>query len=202
MPHQNRVTPFGDIVAIPERGTFTGNRGILHDEHGNMTHKRWTNKAWIACVLEYKGIRRKIMSPHTWTELFFLDEATALSAGHRPCGECRRADFKHFKALWRIGNQQPDFSLSQIDQQLHTERVSVQRTKQTYETTIDGLPEGTMIVWQGDAHLLWQGTLYRWSAAGYQPAQSRPKNQMVTVLTPRSIVNTLMAGYVPKVHMP
>src|SRR5580658_4307221 len=89
MPKQNRVNPFGEIIATPERGTFMGNRGVLHDDQGRIRRK-WQGKRWIVCVLEFRGRKRKMMTPSRYTELFFLDEATALAAGHRPCAECRR----------------------------------------------------------------------------------------------------------------
>lgn len=215
MPRQNRVNPYGEIIACPERGMFTGNRGILVDEHGQMTNRRWTTHAWIACVLEYKGVRRKIMTPGTWTELFFLDEATALAAGHRPCGACRRADFERFKTLWQVGNHQTVTSIKELDRVLHAERVNRKREKVTYTAALDSLPDGTMIELNDAAlqipvgathaspapYLIWQDALWRWSPGGYTESRPKPDNLQVTVLTPRSIVNTLAAGYVPVVRV-
>src|SRR5258708_12620431 len=102
MLHQNRVTPFGETVAYPERGTLTGNRGILHDDNGHLTNRRWTTHSWITCLLEFKGRKPIILSPHTWTELFFLDEATALPPRHRPCGESNRSDSTRFIGFRRF----------------------------------------------------------------------------------------------------
>ncbi len=199
MPLQNRVTPFGEIVAVPERGTFTGNRGILHDDQRRLTKRRWTTYAWITCVLNFKDRHREVMSKGTWTELFFLDEATALAAGHRPCGECRRADYARFKAAWIAGNREA--TLPEIDRQLHSERVdSRTHAKVTFETEIDGLPDGVMVAVNGAAWLIWRGDLLKWSAGGYQERMVKPNEGMVTVLTPRSTVNAIRAGYEPQVH--
>ena len=103
-PLQNRVTPFGDVVAIAQRGLFIGNRGIIHDPATKtLLQRRWTTKAWLVCVLDYKGRRREVMGGRTWTELFFLDEAVALAAGHRPCFFCRRRDQPGPRWWWRRG---------------------------------------------------------------------------------------------------
>src|SRR5215471_17818564 len=109
MPLQNRVTPFGEIVAIAQRGLLMGNRGIIHDP-GTRTllNRRWATKAWICCVCAFKGVRREVMGGRSWTELFFLDEATALAAGHRPCFFCRRADADAFRIAWEKGNDVAD----------------------------------------------------------------------------------------------
>ena len=104
MPLQNRVTPSGDIIATPHRGLFTGNRGIIHDPATKTLTRRWASKAWLTCVCEFRGRRRKVMGGRSWTELFFLDEATAFAAGHRPCFFCRRDDAKRFRAAWEAGN--------------------------------------------------------------------------------------------------
>jgi hypothetical protein len=196
---QNRVTPFGEIVAVPERGTFTGNRGILHDDQRRLTSRRWTTHAWIVCLLEFKDRHREVMTPGTWTELFFLDEATALAAGHRPCGECRRADYARFKACWIAGNHAA--TIQQIDRQLHAERVAPRtHAKVTYEAEINNLPDSVMIALNGDAYLIWRGDLLKWSPGGYHERIAQPNAGTVTVLTPRSTVNAIRAGYVPQVH--
>ena len=201
MPHRNRVTPFGDIVAYPERGTFTGNRGILHDESGQLTNRRWTTQSWITCLLEFKGRQRTILSPHTWTELFFLDEATALAAGHRPCGECRRADFTRFVGLWRTANAPfygANLSLREIDRIMHRERIMPRtRQKVTYDDNLDNLPTGAFVTLKGDnrAFLVLDEVLAAWSPDGYTTRLNRPHGIAVTVLTPLSTVRTLAAGY-------
>ncbi|MCC7445780.1 MAG: hypothetical protein IT324_00115 [Anaerolineae bacterium] len=205
MPYQNRVTPFSEIVAYPERGKWMGNRGCLHDDHQQLTKRRWTTLAWIICETEFKGRRRPIMASGKYTELFFLDEATALAAGHRPCGECRRDDYQRFKAFWlqangsRLGDATP--TIANIDKIIHQERVDRDGKQRTHTGSIDLLPNGTFITLDDPhtAYLVWDDTLREWSPAGYKPPIHRPKDRIVAVLTPESYVATLSAGYVPQV---
>ncbi len=199
-PLQNRVTPFGEIVAVPERGAWTGNRGILHDDQRRLTRRRWTTQAWIICQLEFKGRHREIMAPGTWTELFFLDEATALAAGHRPCGECRRTDYARFKAGWIAGNHAA--TIHEIDRTLHHERVGARtHAKITYPAHLDTLPDGVMVALGESAYLWWGGRLRAWSPGGYADSLAAASDQVVTVLTPRSTVAAIRAGYVPQVAL-
>src|SRR5688572_10055826 len=147
MTLQNRVTPFGDIVGIPQRGMFTGNRGIIHDP-GTRTllKRRWTSKAWIICSLEYKNARRNVMATRSWTELFFLDEATALAAGHRPCFVCRREAAENFRRAWALGNSTAAPSASTIDAALHSERLQNGRKRlHALAVTPLALPDGAMV---------------------------------------------------------
>src|SRR5437762_1081745 len=121
---QNRVTPFGDIVAIPQRGMCTGNRGIIHDPATKtLLQRRWASKAWLVCACDYKGRHREVMSGRSWTELFFLDEAVALAAGHRPCFFCRREAAVAFRAAWAAGKRAVEASAADIDAVLHRERM-------------------------------------------------------------------------------
>jgi hypothetical protein len=197
MPLQNRVTPYGDIVAIEHRGTLMGNRGVLHDDAGRIVRSAQVRR-WIACVTEFRGRHRKIMQPRRWTELFFLDEATALSAGHRPCGECRYADYQRFRSLWERHHGGPARA-GDMDARLQADRV-IGKKKRTYVGDIDALPDGTYVVLDGSPHLVWGDELFAWSGAGYLDRRSRPKRQRIEVLTPRSIVAVLSAGYRPGVH--
>src|SRR6266581_3229530 len=134
MPRQNRVTPFGDLVAIQERGTFMGNRGVLHDAEGGIK-RAWQLKRWIVCVLEFRGRKRSVMTPGRYTELFFLDEATALAAGHRPCADCRHALFLDFCYAWVIAHPADSTSgrptATMIDDRLHAERLAPDRSKRS-----------------------------------------------------------------------
>ena len=147
---QNRVTPAGDIIATPARGEMMGNRGgALHDGARTLGVSRWRTKAWITCRLEFKGRHRQVMTPRRYTELFFLDEATALAAGHRPCGECRRADFNRFVACWLRANR-PDHSgprppIAIVDRQLHQERVRRDRAKVTIAAPLDEVADGAFV---------------------------------------------------------
>src|SRR5690349_3427993 len=144
MPRQNRVTPWGDLVATPERGTFLGNRGVLHDAAGQVV-RPWQVKRWLVCVLEFRGRQRTVMAPGRYTELFFLDEATALAAGHRPCAECRHARFLEFCRAWGVthpGHRLRRPTADEIDTRLHAERVGPDRGKRSHAATLDELPDG------------------------------------------------------------
>jgi hypothetical protein len=206
MPRVNRVTPFGEIVAVPERGTIMGNRGVLHDSEGRI-RRPWRFKRWLLCRLEFKGRHRTVMSPGRWTELFFLDEATGLAAGHRPCCECRRARFLAFRDAWAAGDDaapQPQMiKVAMIDERLHAERINPDRSQRTFAAKIEDLPNGAFVSLNGnpdDAFLIWGEEMLSWSPGGYRKRQRRPNGEDVTVLTPASTVVALRSGYVPEVH--
>jgi hypothetical protein len=206
MPRRNRVTPFGEVVAVPERGTMMGNRGVLHDEGGGV-RRPWQVRRWLTCRLEYRARHRQIMAPNRYTELFFLDEATALAAGHRPCFECRRARFLAFRAAWAAANgggvPPESVRVAMIDDRLHSERVGPGRTKQTFRASVDELPDGVFVTpagADGDAHLVLGDELLAWSPGGYTGRWPRPRGTEVTVLSPRSTVAAIRDGYEPEVH--
>ena len=198
---QNRVDPFGEIIKTSARGSWMGNRGILHDEQQNVL-RPFKLKAWLTCVLEFNGRKRQVMAPHRYTELFFLDEATAFSAGHRPCFECRRKDYNRFKSYWLKGNPEYGFderiSIHEIDMILHRERIDAQGMKVCYEADIKDIPDGTFIKIEDTPFLVTNKSMYAWSPFGYGSRRAVPKAGRVSVLTPRSIVNTFIAGYVPQ----
>jgi hypothetical protein len=198
MPLQNRVTPFGDIVALEGRGLVMGNRGILHDETRRVVRYSQVRR-WLACLTEFRGRHRVIMRPHSYTELFFLDEATAFAAGHRPCAECRHKDYQRFRQLWTTCHEGP-VSADIIDRQLHHERLAGPHTKRTYKTDIATLPEGAYIVVDDAAWLVWSGVMFAWSGDGYTRWTERPTRGEVEVLTPRSTVEVLSAGYPVAIH--
>jgi hypothetical protein len=205
MPLQNRVTPFGEIVAVPKRGTLMGNRGgRFHTPDKALTRRRWASRRWIACVLEFKGRRREVMAPGRYTELFFLDEATALAAGHRPCRECRRADHDRFRRAWLKGNASlglpPDVSIDEIDRVLHAERVGRGGAKVTFPARLGDLPDGVFVARDGTARLLARGSLWGWSPGGYTGPLPLDTAADAAVLTPRSTVRTIKAGYRPAIH--
>jgi hypothetical protein len=200
MPLQNRVTPFGEIVAVPQRGTMMGNRGIIHDPSTRtLLKRRWTTKAWIICVCEFKGVRREVMARQSWTELFFFDEATALAAGHRPCFYCQRQRAKAFQAAWAEGNMTPSPSAPAMDTILHAERLDAKGGKRRHGIggSYAGLPDGAMIAAGDNAYVIKGGKPYLWSWNGYGP--SAPKLDGVALLTPPSTVSTLRAGYRPQI---
>ncbi len=206
MPRQNRVTPFGEIVAVPERGTFLGNRGILHDA-GERILRPWQVKRWLVCELEFRGRHRQVMAPNRYTELFFLDEATAFAAGHRPCFECRRAWFLAFRAAWMEGNGWPaagaPIRVDALDARLHAERLLPDRSRRTYEAGLRDLPSGTFVTLAdrpAQPYLVLERALLAWSHAGYTERLPRGGVDTVRVLTPRSVVNALAAGYAPVIH--
>ncbi|MBV8149508.1 MAG: hypothetical protein JO092_10485 [Candidatus Eremiobacteraeota bacterium] len=197
MPLQNRVTPFGEIVALEGRGLLTGNRGILHDDDRRIV-RPFQVRRWITCRLEYRGIRRTLMRPHSWTELFFLDEATSLGAGHRPCAECRREDYQRFRRLWEEHHTALT-SADLIDVALHANRIA-HRKKLTYAEDVRTVPDGIFVVIDGCAWLVWNAELLEWSDAGYVHRLPRPIRGEFEVLTPRPTVDILRAGYVAAVH--
>lgn len=198
MPLQNRVTPFGDIEALAGRGLLTGNRGILHDDMRRIV-RPWQVRRWIACRLHVPGRRRQLMRPHTWTELFFLDEASAFASGHRPCAECRYAEYRRFKALWIACHGGPA-SADDIDARLHADRVLGDKSKRTYRARLSDLPDGTYVLVDRVAWLVRGDHLFAWSDGGYVGSRARPTGVHVDVLTPKSIVTVLSAGYAPRLH--
>lgn len=197
---QNRVNPFGQIIKTQHRGTWMGNRGVIHNA-GKEIVRQFKVKAWITCALEFRGRHREIMQPDRWTELFFLDEATAFSAGHRPCFQCRYADHQRFKMYWLKGNPEYGFdmktSVTKIDDILQRERIAADKTKVTYEESLDVLPDGTFITYQNNPYLVKAKQLHLCTPAGYETPIPFPVLDKVQVLTPKSFVNMFAAGYVP-----
>jgi hypothetical protein len=201
MPLQNRVTPFGEIVAVPERGLMLGNRGILHDDNRRIL-RPWQVRRWIACVTEFRGRQRVVMRPHSYTELFFLDEATAFAAGHRPCRECRYADYQRYVSAWEAWSGER-LKADAMDNVLHADRLEgrgASQRKRTYQERIGALPDGVFVRIEGVAWLLWRGSLLAWSPAGYTTRRAPPATGAVAVLTPHATVEVLRAGYYPLVH--
>jgi hypothetical protein len=198
---QNRVDPFGNLIVTKERGKWLGNRGQLHNS-GKTILRPFKHKAWISCELEFKNRHREIMGPNLWTELFFLDEATALSAGHRPCFECRREDAVLFKEAWIKGNPEYGFDrktpIGKIDEIIHAERIANNRSKITWIANLKDLPDGTFIHIDEKAYLVKGGIISEWSPSGYSGPCLDGLEENVKVLTPRSVVNALKNGYVPK----
>lgn len=200
MPLQNRVTPTGDIIATPHRGLFTGNRGIIHDPATRtLLRKRWSSPAWLTCVCEFRGRRREVMAQRSWTELFFLDEATAFAAGHRPCFYCRRDDANRFRAAWEKGNRVYGVRMHDIDTVLHHERLDQGRKRlHALLVPLAQLPEGAMVQQGEESFLVTQGRVLLWSPAGYA-AVARQLGE-AALLTPPSTLRSLNAGYSPLLH--
>jgi hypothetical protein len=199
MPLQNRVTPFGDLIATPARGTMYGNRGgKFHRDDQTLGTRRWTSRQWICCVLQFKGRRHPVWRER-YTALFFLDEVTALAAGHRPCFECRRADATAFAQAWAKvqGGEVP--RAPAMDVVLQRERLDG-RAKRTHRMPIDDLPDGVVVAIDGAAFALRGDSMLRWSESGYEEKLFRPAGTTADVLTPPSIVGALQAGYRPQWH--
>lgn len=201
MTLQNRVLPTGEIVVHPARGMLMGNRGCIHSPERTLGVTRWRSKMWISCVLDWRGRRRDVMPPGRWTALFFLDEATALAAGHRPCGYCRRADHLWLADRWRAASGMAVRPrAAEMDVWLHAERVDRTRRKLTRPVAAGDLPDGAMVRHDGGSALYCAGALLPWSFDGYgAPVPVRPRTG-VELLTPPSIVAVLAAGYRPLVH--
>lgn len=189
MALQNRVMPWGEIVADPARGLFTGNRGCLHDDQKRLGKARWRHRAWIICALEYKGWQRQVMTPGSWTELFFLDEAVALAAGHRPCALCRREAFIAYRAAWGDAPKAPE-----MDAELHSARLGPRAVRDG-----DDLPDGAFVRLGQEAFLIGGAVMRRFSPAGYGPPLPRATGP-VELLTPEPSLRVLSRGYRPILH--
>jgi hypothetical protein len=200
VPLQNRVTPFGEIVAIAQRGTFIGNRGIIHDPATKtLLGRRWTTKAWLVCALDFDDRRREVMARRSWTELFFLDEAIALAAGHRPCFYCRRGAAQAFRAAWALATGAAAPTAPVIDAVLHAERLERRRKRvHPIPGPVGELPDGTVIAAAGSAYTLARGRAFRWTEHGYQAVHAFPRAD--GLLTPPSTLRAIRTGYRPVLH--
>jgi hypothetical protein len=200
MPLQNRVTPFGELISVPARGTFFGNRGgRFHTDAKTLTARRWASRQWICCVLDFKGRQRDVWG-RFYTELFFLDEPTALAAGHRPCFECRRKDAEVFAEKWRKAHRLRRLPYAdEMDEVLHRERLRG-RAKRLHRRNIDGLPDGAFVDLGGESYAVRGKRILHWTPQGYDTAKPRPRGGAVDVLTPPAVLAVLSAGYQPRWH--
>jgi hypothetical protein len=199
MPLQNRVLPTGEIAAIPDRGMFVGNRGIIHNPATKtLLRKRWSTDAWLTCVLDFRGRRRKVMERRSWTELFFLDEATAFAAGHRPCFYCRRDDANRFRAAWEKGNRVSEVLAPDMDSVLHCERFASAKKLHPLPMRLEKLPDGAMIQAGEESYLISQGRPLLWSPSGYRAVRGAIGD--AKLLTPPSTVRAFAAGYRVVLH--
>ena len=201
MPLQNRVTPLGDLIAAPARGLVYGNRGCLHNGRGEI-RRRYGTQRWIACQLQFRGRRRQaLMAPGRYTELFFLDEATALAAGHRPCAECRREDYNRLTEFWADLHPTQHGAVA-IDAQLHTERIGPKPgERRLHEARFEDLPDGAFVLDDDTPHLVLGAELLAWSAGGYIARRGRPVSGPAAVITPPSLVALLRIGWTPLVPL-
>lgn len=194
MTLRNRVSPFGVFEADPARGTLMGNRGCLVDSHGELV-RRWQLERWITCELAFKGRRRTLlMQPGRYTELFFLDEATALAAGHRPCAECRREDYVRFLERW-TKRHPAERSADAIDLRLHAERFDLEtRSRRFHHVALASLPDGAFVLQEGEPYAVRGSSLLRWTPRGYTSRVRRPRRGTVRAITPPSLVEHLRDG--------
>ena len=198
MPLRNRVTPLGELIADPARGLVYGNRGCLHDASGRI-RRRYDGKRWIACRLEFEGRRRTLLQPGRYTELFFLDDATALAAGHRACAECRREDYLRLGEIWRRQHGEPA-NATAIDARLHEERMDLTtRARRLHRATFADLPQGTFVLEDGEPWLVLEEGLVRWTPAGYVERRPRRTRGVADVITPPSLVDVLRSDWKPVV---
>jgi hypothetical protein len=201
VPLRNRVTPLGELVAASGRGLVYGNRGCLHDDNG-VVRRGYAGRRWIACRLEFRSRRRHpLLQPGRYTELFFLDEATAFAAGHRPCAECRRGDYDRFTAIWRDLHPGPARA-DAIDERLHAERVADDRAHRLHEAALADLPDGAFVLEGGEPWLVHGPALLRWTPDGYRDPRRR-HDMRATLVTPPSLVAVLRRGWhgdVPFLH--
>ncbi|MGF1445267.1 MAG: hypothetical protein ACFBRM_03605 [Pikeienuella sp.] len=195
-----RVTPLGEIVAAPWRGSLMGNRGRLHDAAGQLGQARWRSRAWIACRPAFRGRWRPIMPARGYTALFFWDEACAFAAGHRPCGECRHADLMRFKAAWASAGL-PGRTAGEIDRVLHAARIGPDGRQNRPTAAVQDHPSGAMMLAPDGATplLAWQGALFAWGPEGYRPASVASAH--LPLLTPLPILEVLRAGYRPAIRL-
>lgn len=194
----NRVRPTGEIVADPWRGRLMGNRGCLHDPQGRLGTARWRTRAWVCCLIAFRGRHRPPMPPGRYTALFFTDEAVALAAGHRPCGECRRPAYQAFRRAW-AGAGLPGPTLAVADRHLHAARVGRDRRQIRHRAPVRDLPDGVFVI-RGDLpSLIWRGLLWPWEHGAYRAPVALPGSE-ITVLTPAPVVATIAAGYAPDVR--
>jgi hypothetical protein len=198
MPLQNRVNPFGELFAGSARGTLFGNRGgRFHRDDQTLGRRRWVSRTWICCLLEFKSRQRDVWG-RSYTELFFLDEVTALAAGHRPCFECRRQDAVSFADYWRQArNMRTRPGAADMDDVLHAERLDG-RAKRSHALPINGLPDGAFVALDDGAFAVRGGSLLHWTPAGYDVCERRPRGMVVDVLTPPAVIAVLDAGFRPR----
>ncbi|MGA8666536.1 MAG: hypothetical protein WB804_06685 [Candidatus Dormiibacterota bacterium] len=193
-PARNRVTPMGDITAIPLRGAWTGNRGILHSGHEIVRFH--ASDLWITCALEFRGRRHEQWQPRHYTFLYFHDEAVSFAAGHRPCAECRRDSYNAYRAAWAesLGVDEP--SAKQMNRRLHGERVVAgTHRRRLHQMSWTDLPDGAFVLLGASPAVVLGDRLVEWTLHGYAGGLAHPMRGKADVITPPSTVAVLRAGY-------
>ncbi|MGX7681628.1 hypothetical protein ACSMXN_22315 [Jatrophihabitans sp. DSM 45814] len=193
-PERNRVTPTGTIEAIPLRGAWTGNRGILHRDREIVRFH--ASDLWITCSLNFQGRWQEQWQPHHYTFLFFQDEAVSLAAGHRPCAECRREAYDSYRTGWARGLGVEVPSAKEINRRLHAERiVAGTHRRRFHELPWQDLPDATFVMMDETPAVVIGDHLREWTSGGYGSRRPRPRNGQATVITPPSSVAVIRAGY-------
>ena len=201
MAERNRVTPTGEIVATPLRGAWTGNRGVLHE--GREIVRFHAGNLWITCALEFRGRRRELWIPNRWTPLFFHDEAVAFAAGHRPCGECRHAEYQAYKAAWADALGGPPPAAGAMNRRLHAERLLPGTHRRRFHPTPwPDLPDGAFVIEDETPHLVRADELIPWDPDGYGEPRGRPRRGTATAITPPATMAVLHAGYPVQLSAP
>jgi hypothetical protein len=199
MPLQNRVQPTGDILAHPARGLFMGNRGRIHTPARTLSRRLCTTTAWLACRLCFNNRHRTVWGPNSYTELFFLDEAVALAAGHRPCAECRRADYRRWQSAWQTAFAEAPTAPA-MNARLHADRTDpATRRQRRHRAPAATLPPGSFILAGDTPCLVLEAAMRPYTPTGYGPPRPRPSGE-ATILTPACTVAVLRAGYRPALH--
>jgi hypothetical protein len=197
-PARNRVTPTGDIEAIPLRGAWTGNRGILHSGHEIVRFH--ASDLWITCALRFRGRSHQQWVPHHYTFLYFHDEAVSFAAGHRPCAECRRDRYDAYRAAWAAGLGVDPPSAKEMNRHLHRERIVPGTHRRRYhQMPWMGLPDGAFVLLDQGPHVVVGDHLTEWTHEGYGARQTRPRDDVATVITPPASVAALRAGYAAQI---
>ena len=206
MTRRNRVDPWGDLHAVSARGTFTGNRGCLVDDDGAIVRHHRSTTLWITCRTSFRGWRHPLDAPHVWTPLFFLDDAVALAAGHRPCATCRREDYRAYRDAVAAADGGPPPLAAELDRRLTAERLRRGRgfdrraDRRLWTADVDDLPDATVVVHDGAAAIVVGDAVRSFTFDGWAPARARPRASTVEVLTPPTSVAALQAGFVPTLH--
>lgn len=208
MPRRNRVDPWGDLHAVSARGSFTGNRGCLVDDSG-VIWRHHAGSLWIVCRLSFRDFSHPLSEPRTWTPLFFLDDAVALAAGHRPCGFCRRADYESYRSGVEAADRgRLGLNASDLNRRLAKERLAKGRgldrrnDRILWSDNIDDLPTGTVIIPRGssDPHLVTRDTLQAFRFGNWGPPVKRQQDKQVSILTPPTSVAALANGFTPELR--
>lgn len=201
MPLRNRVTPLGEIVAIELRGAWLGNRGILHE--GSEIRRFHASNLWITCLLRFRDRRARQWQPHHYTHLYFYDEAVSFAAGHRPCADCRRGAYNLFRSCWARGLSVDAPRATELDQQLHAERVfRGTHRRRLHRRSWQSIPTGAFVLLEDEPALVHNDAVLPWTTSGYAGPWRRPPDGDAQVITPPAVLAAIDAGYPVQIGVP